>query len=1079
MHPSKPGIENIMQESRRLVRVLLVDDDPDDQLLIGDQLARLGTRGEYLVQVVNTYQAALSALQRHEHDVVLVDYRLGAYTGADLLSATAHDALRPPMIVLTGWDNNEIDQRCLSAGAADFIVKSTINSESLSRCLRYTLERHRLGQLLAKSERDYRALFDASPMSMWVFDPSDRRILEINDAATEQYGYSREEFLALTISDLRAEGDETHDVVLCQENTSSVRYLRAGVWRHLCQSRKFIDVEINCSDILFGNTRARLAIINNVTARMRAEDALKASETTLRQVLRDSADGLLVTNRGNRILFANPEASRILGQSESELLGAMVPTSLSGSLHETVEFHGVQDKPQLLDVRVSETLWNGETARVLNLHDVTMQRKNAQQLILLSRAIEATNDGLLIADARLEGHPIIYVNPAFERITGYAADDAKGRGLLFLNREDNDHEILDNLSDAMFKQCDCVVELRQSRKGGGLLWSRMTLSPVREAGTEVSHYVAALTDISEQKRLEAEHKYLSTYDAVTGLLKYVGSEARIDQLMKGAGSVEARSSGHRLAFLFIDLDNFNTINDTMGFAVGDMALRMVAKRLRSIAGPDAGLFRYAGDEFLIVFDVAAADTDLLKLACTFCEGIAEPLLISPNTTLHLSASAGISAFPDTGTTALELTRQAEIATNRAKRGGRNGAFVFGQELREALGDRMALGGRMRDALRNGEFLLHYQPQVNAQDGALTGVEALVRWDSPEFGLLPPRRFVPIAEDSGMILQLGAWVLASACQQLRRWMDEGLRGFVVSVNISAAQLQRPSIVDDVRRTILESGIDPNMLELELTESVLMGNADYAVAQMLDLKQLGVRLVLDDFGMGYSSLSYLRRFPIDKLKIDQSFIANIVHEANDAALVRAMIAMGHHLGLRVVAEGVETAAQMGYLRRAHCDEFQGHYFARAMTADEIPEIIHRRYLLPSSLSEDAHLRTLLILDDEENIRRSLMRLLRRDGYHILEASCATEAFELLATNRAQVILSDQRMPGMSGTAFLSQIKEMYPDTIRMVLSGFTDLESVTEAINRGAIYKFLTKPWDDEALRAQVLEAFRQHELAGGV
>ena len=217
-----------------------------------------------------------------------------------------------------------------------------------------------------------------------------------------------------------------------------------------------------------------------------------------------------------------------------------------------------------------------------------------------------------------------------------------------------------------------------------------------------------------------------------------------------------------------------------------------------------------------------------------------------------------------------------------------------------------------------------------------------------------------------------------------------------------------------------------------------------------------------------------FPIDKLKIDQSFIANVVHDGKDAGLVKAMIAMGHHLGLRVVAEGIETAAQVGYLRRGHCDEFQGHYFARALSADEIPDMIRKRYLLPATQSDDAQVRTLLILDDEDNIRRSLTRLLRRDGYHILVAASATEAFDLLATHRVQVILSDQRMPGMSGTEFLSQVKEMYPDTVRMVLSGFTDLSSVTEAINRGAIYKFLTKPWDDEALRAQVLEAFRRHE-----
>jgi CheY-like chemotaxis protein len=245
-------------------------------------------------------------------------------------------------------------------------------------------------------------------------------------------------------------------------------------------------------------------------------------------------------------------------------------------------------------------------------------------------------------------------------------------------------------------------------------------------------------------------------------------------------------------------------------------------------------------------------------------------------------------------------------------------------------------------------------------------------------------------------------------------------------------------------------------------------------MRELKKLGLRLALDDFGVGYSSLSYLKRFQLDKLKIDKSFIADIVQDGADAALVRAMIAMGHHLGMRVVAEGVETAAQLGYLRRSHCDEFQGFHFSRPLPADQIPELLARRYILPASSGPSESQRTLLVLDDEANIRRALVRLLRRDGYQIFDVGTASEAFDVLASHHVQVVLSDQRMPGLSGSEFLSQVKEMYPDTVRMVLSGYTDLNAVTDAINRGAIYKFLTKPWDDDDLRAHVLEAFRRHD-----
>ncbi len=1060
------------------LRVLLVDDDPDDRFLIVDLLDHLGAHGDYVAETASTYDEALVQLERHAHDVVLVDFQLGARTGADLLSETADDFRRPPMIVLTGHSSPEVDRLCLQAGAADFLVKAKLDGESLGRSLRYAVERHRLGAMLAERENDYRTLFDASPMPMWVYDPESLRILEVNDAAVLQYGYARDKFLALRVTDLHSAEDVERFLMFHNENKTNTGHVRAGICSHRCQDGTLIHVDIVRSDIRFGNAKAHLVLAYNVSDRLRAEAALIASEATLRHVLRDVADGLLVVGEGNRILFANPVASQLLSIPEVELTGSEVPQALRDEPRETVELRDGRGAVHLVDLRSSVTQWNGAAARVLMLHDVTAQRASAKQLLLLGRAIESTSDGLVVVDIRKRDQPIIYVNPAFERITGYLTAEVLGKNCRLLQGDDLDQQGVVEIREALAREGDCTVVLRNYRKDKTLFWNRLTLSPVRESGTEVSHYVGAMTDITEQKQLEFEHLYLATYDAVTGLPKYAGSQARIDELMQHACSVEARAQNHRLAFLFIDLDKFNTINDTMGFAMGDAALRQVAIRLREIAGLGAEVLRYAGDEFLVVIGGVAADADLLALANSFCEAIAEPLPVSSMATLYLSASVGASAYPDTGSSILELTRQAEIATNRAKRGGRNNAFVFGHELQEILGDRMALGGRMRDALNKNEFLLHYQPQVNAQDGALTAVEALVRWNSPEFGLLPPRRFVPIAEDSGMILQLGAWVLRTACRQLRKWMDEGLSGFLVSVNVSAAQLQRASFVSDVRRTIAETGIDPGMLELELTESVLMGNADHAVAQMHELKRLGVHLALDDFGMGYSSLSYLRLFPIDKLKIDQSFIANVAHDGNDAGLVKAMIAMGHHLGLRVVAEGIETAAQVGYLRRGHCDEFQGHYFARALSAEEIPDLIRKRYLLPAMQAEDVHVRTLLILDDEDNIRRSLTRLLRRDGYQILVAANAAEAFELLATHRVQVILSDQRMPGMSGTEFLSQVKEMYPDTIRMVLSGFTDLASVTEAINRGAIYKFLTKPWDDEALRAQVLQAFRTHELGSG-
>ena len=922
----------------------------------------------------------------------------------------------------------------------------------------------------------YKLLFEASPLPTWLCHPATLKIIETNSAATKKYGYSRTEFLAQALSDLHAEEDQAELLTFLNECCTSNAVHSTRVWLHRHRSGKVIDVQITSCDIQLDASTVRMVLAQDVSQRLRTDAAESAKDRTLRKVLFDIADGLVVLGADSNPLFVNAAARQILGlpeqyvlESDSNIGRDAVSSgteSLIGSGYERVALD-VFGATHHLDLRTSLTTGGGKTERLLILQDGSQQRESAQKLLLLRRAVEATDNGVVIVNAIDPEQPMIYVNRGFELMTGYRANEVIGLNCRFLQREDTHQVGLTGIRKAIAAGASHVAELRNYRKDGSLFWSHLRISPVRDDAGAVSHFIGIQTDISEQKRLEEESIFLLTHDSVTGLLKYSASEARIETLLQ-----KARHAGHRLVLLYVDLDRFYSINDSMGFAAGDAALKMIAARLCALAG-SMDVFRTSADEFLVVLSDIAHEANLLQLASQYCDCIAEPLIISPIVTLHLTASIGVSAFPEFGQTVTELTRQAEIAANRAKRGGRNAAIVFTDQLRAALDDRLLLGVRLRAALAQGEFLLHYQPQVNAQDGTISGLEALVRWDSPEFGLLPPGRFIPVAEDNGMILQLGAWVLRSACQQLRAWTDQGFSGFVVSVNVSAAQIQRVSFVQEVRSTLLETGIVPGMLELELTESGLMDNAERTVAQMRELKSLGVRLAMDDFGMGYSSLSYLQRFPLDKLKIDQAFVANIVQDGNDAVLVRAIIAMGQQLGMRVVAEGVETAAQYGYLRSNHCDELQGYFIARPVPPSEIAALLKKRFLVAGKGSESAE-RTLLLLDDEDNIRRSLIRLLRRDGYRILDASNARDAFELLATNHVQVILSDQRMPGMSGTEFLSEVKAMYPDTMRMVLSGFTDLSSITEAVNRGAIYKFLMKPWDDEALRAQVLEAFRHYE-----
>jgi EAL domain-containing protein (putative c-di-GMP-specific phosphodiesterase class I)/CheY-like chemotaxis protein len=362
---------------------------------------------------------------------------------------------------------------------------------------------------------------------------------------------------------------------------------------------------------------------------------------------------------------------------------------------------------------------------------------------------------------------------------------------------------------------------------------------------------------------------------------------------------------------------------------------------------------------------------------------------------------------------------------------------------------------------------------------VSGVEALLRWRRPGFDLVYPAEFVPVMEETGMIVRIGSWIIDEACRQIAAWSRQGVRDVRVAVNVSSRQFVEGDLEGDIRAALAEHHVDPSLLELELTESALMSNFEHTIQVLQSLKALGIRIAIDDFGTGYSSLAYLKRFPIDKLKIDIAFVRDITTNPDDAAIALAIITMAHSLHMQVIAEGVESRAQMALLRRHLCDEIQGFHFSRALPADELGKLVLENRAQPNRpAADDRNVQTLLVVDDDVNVLAALHRLFRRDSYRVLTAATPAEAFELLALFRVQVILCDQRMPAMSGIEFLSKVKEMYPDTIRIILSGYTAVETVLDSINRGAIYRFYTKPWNDNELRDNLRLAFREYWLTHG-
>ncbi|MCB8746004.1 EAL domain-containing protein [Rhodoferax sp. U2-2l] len=577
----------------------------------------------------------------------------------------------------------------------------------------------------------------------------------------------------------------------------------------------------------------------------------------------------------------------------------------------------------------------------------------------------------------------------------------------------------------------------------------------------------AIDHIDKQERLN----YLAYYDVLTGLPNRTLLDDRLEQ-----GTRAARRNDGLLAVMSVDLDNFKAVNDTLGHTVGDALLREVANRLVSCVRDTDTVGRLGGDEFLILLPEIGSSEDAAMVARKLIESCARPYLIAGHE-LFVSASIGITLFPTDAAESETLIRNADTAMYRAKELGRNTYQFFTAEMNRNTQEKLDLERDLRHALSRGEFLIHYQPKVSCTTGKITGFEALLRWQHPLRGLVGPVAFIPLLEESRLIVAVGEWVLTNACIQAQRWHDTGLGTPSIAVNISGRQIEAGDLCETVKVALATSGLAPAFLELELTESQLMKDAVDSIALLQRVKAMGVKISIDDFGTGFSSLAYLKRFPIDCLKVDRAFVKDIIADTNDVSITRAIITLAHNLKLKVVAEGVETEGQLGLLIANQCDEVQGYYFSRPLGAEDATALLRTRQSLDSRMiASMQRSRTLLLVDDEENIISSLKRLLRQDGYTILTASGAEQGLELLATHSVDVVVSDQRMPGIGGIEFLRRIKTLHPHTVRLVLSGYTDLQAVTDAVNDGAIYKFLTKPWDDGILRAQIKEAFLKKETA---
>jgi diguanylate cyclase (GGDEF)-like protein/PAS domain S-box-containing protein len=556
-------------------------------------------------------------------------------------------------------------------------------------------------------------------------------------------------------------------------------------------------------------------------------------------------------------------------------------------------------------------------------------RESEQRLVLASRVFDSTAESIMVVDAMTR---IVRVNPAFEQVSGYSEKEVLGRHPSLLRSGRHDEGFFDAIQASLAASGQWRGEIWNRRKNGEVYPERTSISTVRDAESNIRTYVVVSSDISALKAAHHQLDFLSNHDPLTLLPNRSVLSDRLQQAIAAA----ARHGERQIALLLFNIDRLQRINDSLGHETGDTMLKEMARRVGTLTGPTDTLAHLGGDEFVLLLTECAEADEIIVAAHRLIDSIAQPFQVGGHE-LIVTASVGISIYPRDGAAPGELLKAADVAMSHMKEAGRNGFRFFKGEMNAHALRSMALETHLRRAIERNELSLHYQPQVSLSGGRICSMEALLRWRSPELGLVPPSDFIALAEDTGLILPIGNWVIRQACVQNKAWQDAGLAPRKVAVNVSAHQFMAGTVPAVVRAALQGAGLEARWLEVELTESVMMHDSEATAAQLAELSAMGVSISLDDFGTGYSSLAYLSRFVLDKLKIDQAFVRGVTTEPRSAAIAQATVALAHSLSLLVVAEGVETDAQLNFLKGIGCNGVQGYLLSRPVPAAEMAVLL----------------------------------------------------------------------------------------------------------------------------------------------
>ncbi|MGZ9155417.1 MAG: EAL domain-containing protein [Candidatus Binatia bacterium] len=960
---------------------MIVEDSPSDAGLMVRQLQQGGF--ETIYERVDNAEQMRAALEKQNWEIVLSDFSLQGFDAYDALAVLREHNPDIPFIVVSGKIAEEVAIALMRDGASDYLMKN--NLERLAAAVKRELENAstRQARRIAEtaqheSERQFRQLFDLAPVPL-CYVKNDGSFLDFNKRFEQTFGYNHtdlptlNEWWPLAYPDpeyqrraletwnaaVREALDKRIDIqpieyrITCK-NGDTLTILITGIAVGNNFLATFFDIterkqtEAELKRNLMEAERARQALLGVLEDQRESQAALRESEVRYRLMFSANPVPMWVYDLKTLAFIAvNDAAVTHYGYTREEFLGMTiadirlpedVPTLKEKIRHEAeqVDFyshsgnwrHRKKDGSLIWAEISGHTLYfEGRYARIILAHDVTARIAAEEQLNLNARVFESSWEGVMITDAK---NTIVSVNKAFTEITGYTPEETIGKNPHLLSAEKQDNFFYQTMWQDILNKDHWEGEILNRRKNGDVYPQRLSISCVRDQNGLIANYIGILSDLTQHKAAEERILFLSNFDPLTQLPNRELLRDRAQLVLATAKRAEGK-----VALMYLDLDRFKIVNDSLGPSIGDQLLKEMSNRLAGHLQLYDTLCRQGGDEFILLLPNTDAEA-AAHIARKMLNVIAQPFTIDSQC-LTMTASIGIAEFPQDGESFEQLAQSADAALFRAKANGRNNFQFFTRQMHLQAYETLQTENELRTALQQDELLLYYQPQVDAKTSKIIGAEALIRWQHPKKGMMSPARFIPIAEESGLIGEIGDWVLNTAVRQAADWQNAGLAIVPVAVNLSAMQFRQDTLYQTVAQTLRKCELDPGMLELEMTEGVAMENYEHTISLLDRLHKLGVAFSLDDFGTGYSSLSYLKRFRIDKLKIDQSFVHDLGRDPDDAAIVTAIINMAKSLGFKTIAEGVETREQLDFLREKQCDEIQGYFFSKPVPAEEFAKLL----------------------------------------------------------------------------------------------------------------------------------------------